>query len=166
MTDFNYLGSIINESGKLDRELDNRTGKAGKVCAQLYKTIIISTQEVSQRTKLVVYNTVFRPTLFYGSESWVRSKGLIKTLEVADMRVVRGISGKNKWMQWQYRISNADITAELGISYGGTKFDENILRWFGHVCRMSEDRIPRQMMYSKVAGRRPRGRPRGEVGSS
>ena len=75
-------------------------------------------------------------------------------------------------MQWQDRISNADIRAELGISYVGIKFDENILRWFGHVCLMSEDRIRRQMMYSKVAGRRPRGRSRvrwidgGEVGSS
>ncbi|MBJ5627121.1 hypothetical protein JGG67_23160 [Salmonella enterica subsp. enterica serovar Derby] len=98
--DFSYLGTVISGDGKLDRELDNRICKAGKVCSQLYKTIF-SKKEVSQKTKLSVYNAVFRPTLFYGSESWVRNKGLIRRLEVADMRVLRGISGKNRWVQWK-----------------------------------------------------------------
>ena len=97
--DFNYLGSVFCDSEKVDKELDSRIGKAGKVTCQLYKTIF-SKREVSQRTKLAVYNAVFRPTLFYSSESWVHSKGHVRRLEMSDMRVLRGISGKNRWIQW------------------------------------------------------------------
>ena len=76
------------------------------------------------------------------------------------MRVLRGISGKNRWIQWQDRISNADIRAELGVTSVGRKLDENVLRWFGHVSRMEAERLPRRMLYAKVPGHRPRGRPR------
>ncbi|MBJ5445229.1 hypothetical protein JGG59_23660 [Salmonella enterica subsp. enterica serovar Derby] len=106
--DFSYLGTIISGNGRLDRELDNRICKAGTICSQLCKTIF-SKKEVSQKTKLSVYNAVFRPTLFYGRESWVHSKGLVRRLEVAEMRVLRGISGENGWVQWQDRINNSDI---------------------------------------------------------
>ncbi|MBJ5510278.1 reverse transcriptase family protein [Salmonella enterica subsp. enterica serovar Meleagridis] len=49
--DFSYLGTVISGDGRLDRELDNRICKAGKVCSQLYKTIF-SKEEVSQKTML------------------------------------------------------------------------------------------------------------------
>ncbi|MBJ5664446.1 hypothetical protein JGG94_23050 [Salmonella enterica subsp. enterica serovar Infantis] len=137
--DFSYLGTVISGNGKPDRELDNRICKAGKVCRQLYKTVF-SKEEVSQQAKLSVYNVVFRPILFYGSESWVRSKDLIRTLEVADMRALSGISGENRWLQWQDRISNSDIRAELGTNAVGDKLDESILRWFGHLCNMEDGR--------------------------
>ena len=72
VSNFKYLGVIIDESGRLDKELDNRIGKAGKVSSQLYKAIF-SKKEVSRKAKLSVHNAVFRPTLFYGSETWVRN---------------------------------------------------------------------------------------------
>lgn len=36
---FIYLGSVIGECGKLDRELNGKIGKARKVCDCLYKTV-------------------------------------------------------------------------------------------------------------------------------
>ena len=74
--------------------------------------------------------------------------------------MLRGIAGKNRWIQWQNRISNADIISDLGTSSVEDKVDENILRWFSHVYRMGEERIPKHMLDHKVCGRRPRGRPR------
>ena len=76
------------------------------------------------------------------------------------MWVLIGIAGKNRWVQWQEQISNADIISDLGTSSVEDKVDENILRWFGHVCCMEEERIPKHMLDHKVCGRRPRGRPR------
>jgi hypothetical protein len=34
------------------------------------------------------------------------------------------------------------------------------LRWFGHVQRMEEDRIPQRVLYMNLETTRPRGRPR------
>jgi len=36
----------------------------------------------------------------------------------------------------------------------------NILRWFGHVQRMEENRIPRRVLYMNLGTMRLRGRPR------
>jgi hypothetical protein len=34
------------------------------------------------------------------------------------------------------------------------------LRWFGHVQRMDENRIPKRVLYMNLGSTRPRGRPR------
>ena len=73
VSQFTYLGTIFSENGRLDTEIDSRISKAGSVGSQLNR-FIWNKKEVSQKTKLAVYNSVFNPILTYGSESWVRNK--------------------------------------------------------------------------------------------
>ena len=40
------------------------------------------------------------------------------------------------------------------------RVDQSVLRWFGHVERMEENRMVKRVMEAEVGGRRPRGRPK------
>ena len=95
---FTYLGTIFSEDGKLDAEIQSRTNKANAVGFQLSRCFF-NKKEVSERTKLVVYNSIFRPVLTYGCESWIRNRSIDQRLETTDMRVLRRISGVNRWLQ-------------------------------------------------------------------
>ena len=159
VSSFSYLGCIISEDGKLDKEIDSRIAKANAVSCQLRNTLF-SKKEVSTKTKLSVHRAIFRPIITYGSESWVDTNSIIQKLEVADMRVLRMISGIRRWDQWQDNISNDDIRDKLGVIDIDEAARQSRLRWWGHVQRMGDDRLPKQILESCVGGKRGRGRPR------
>ena len=41
-----------------------------------------------------------------------------------------------------------------------SRADQRVLRWFGHVERIYENRMARRVLMAEVSGRRVRGRPR------
>ena len=159
VSSFSYLGCIISEDGKLDKEFDSRIAKANAVSSQLRNTLF-SKKEVSTKTKLSIHRAIFRPIITYGSESWVDTNSSIQKLEVADMRVLRMVSGIRRWDQWQDNISNDDIRGKLGVNDIDETARQSRLRWWGHVQRMGEDRLPKQIFESSVGGKRGKGRPR------
>ena len=53
------------------------------------------------------------------------------------------------------RIHNEEVHGMAGI---GMK--KNVLSWFGHVERMSDERMAKKIYDGKVSGKRGRGRPR------
>ena len=59
------------------------------------------------------------------------------------------------------RVTNVDIRrrSELGVSIG-TKVEKNILRWFGHVERMTDTQLVKKVYKSTMDGDRRRGKPR------
>jgi hypothetical protein len=66
---FKYLGANISQNRRIDLEVNNRISAAGP----LYHAIsggFTGKREVSKKTKLTVYQTVYLPTLTYSAESW------------------------------------------------------------------------------------------------
>ncbi|XP_067001635.2 LINE-1 retrotransposable element ORF2 protein isoform X1 [Anabrus simplex] len=156
---FKYLGCVFSQDGNIVSEIESRCRKANAVSSQLRSTVFCK-KEVSSQTKLSLHRSVFRPTLLYGSESWVDSGYLIHKLEVTDMKVARMIAGTNRWEQWQEGTRNEEIKANLGMNSMDEAVRINRLRWWGHVRRMEEDWLPRRIMDSVMEGKRSRGRPR------
>ena len=76
------------------------------------------------------------------------------------MKVARMIAGTNRWEQWQEGVHNEEIKEKLGMNTIDGAVRANRLRWWGHVTRMGEARLPKRLMGSAVEGRRSRGRPR------
>ncbi|XP_031639874.1 uncharacterized protein LOC116351868, partial [Contarinia nasturtii] len=87
VSQFKYLGCIFSEDGKFDKEFEQRRMNGNKVVAQL-RSHVFNKRELSKETKLLIHQSIFRPTILYGSESWVDSQNLIHGLELADMKVL------------------------------------------------------------------------------
>lgn len=72
------------------------------------------------------------------------------------MRCLRRLLG----ITWQDRITNAEVLSRAGLPSMYAMLTQRRLHWLGHVCRMDDGRIPKDVMYGEPAtGTRPTGRP-------
>src|SRR5687768_7030901 len=66
ISEFKYLGTIFSEDGKLVREFEERREMGNAVASHVFNK-----KKLSSDTKLAIHSSIFRPTVLYGSESWV-----------------------------------------------------------------------------------------------
>ena len=147
---FEYLGTIINSKGKIDMEINHRINKANQIYYQINQTLI-GKKEINNVTKMRIYNTVYLPTLLYGSESWKILSKHESRITSTEMKYLRKCIGKTR----RDKIRNT-LNQEPAIK----RIETNALRWFGHINRMDESRKPKQIWEARVEGSRGRGRPR------
>ena len=80
----------------------------------------------------------------------------LKKLNVFEIKCLRGMTGASQLD----RIKNEVVRARTGVRRElATKVDMNVLRWFGHVERMDNERLLKKVMNARVDGRSARGRP-------
>lgn len=72
VTEFKYLGSIINETGLFGKEIEHRLVTANKCYYSLHK--LLSSKLLSRLSKLRCYKTIILPTLLYCCETWILTK--------------------------------------------------------------------------------------------
>ena len=58
------------------------------------------------------------------------------------------------------KVRSSEIGKSLNIEPLLLRIERSQLRWFGHVSRMCQERLPKQALFAKANGRRPVGRPR------
>ena len=97
------------------------------------------------------------PTVMDGSEAFgmeVTDRQKLNEFEMKCLRIMTGVSRLD-------RVRNEVARVRVGVRRELTaRVDMNVLRWFGHVERMDNDRLLKKVMNAKVAGRSARGRPR------
>ena len=152
---YKYLGVVISSNCSLKEEINQRISKATKVYGQLGNTFI-SKRELTTKTKMSIYNSIYCPTLIYGSESWTLNSSDKSRLQAAEMKFLRRSVGKTR----RDKIRNTRIRDEVNAESLENKIERNQLRWFGHVNRMKESRIPKQILECRHQGKLPRGRPK------
>ena len=92
---YKYLGTIFSGNGKINEESRNRIKLATNVYYQLNRTVI-GKPEVSRKTKLQIYNTIYTPILLYGSESWPTNTKINKQIEATEMKYIRRVVNKTR----------------------------------------------------------------------
>ena len=104
-----------------------------------------------------VYKTVVRPAMMYGAETWAVKKAQGKKLDVAEMRMLRWMSGVTK----MDRIRNERIRGTTKVGEISKKVQESRLKWYGHVLRREDECVGKRVMAMEVPGKkRRRGRPK------
>nr|XP_018916932.1 PREDICTED: uncharacterized protein LOC109043975 [Bemisia tabaci] len=138
----------------MDQAIKDRNLQGRKAIAMLNR--ILWDQSISKEKKRMIYNTIIKSILTYGSEEWPmkeRTKKILKATEMDFWRRSAGISRRDHVRNERVReIMNAEqnIVHEIMTEQ---------LVWYGHVQRMADDRLPKKVLDWVPPGRRRRGRP-------
>ena len=83
---------------------------------------------IALRVNWKVYKTVVRPGTMYRAETWAVKKAQEKKLDVAEMRMLRWMSGVTKLD----RIRNEITRGTTKVGEISKKVQESRLTWYGH----------------------------------
>ena len=152
---FTYLGSTIESNLSLDAEINTRIAKAAAVMSKLNRRVW-QNNNLTQMTKLCVYQACVLSTLLYSSEAWTTYTRQEKKLNSFHLRCLRCILD----ISWQDKITNTEVLQRASSFSMYTLLSQRRLRRLGHVHRMANGRIPKDMLYGElVTGTRTVGRP-------
>ena len=150
---FTYLGSVLASDCTLTSEVHRRIGLASAAFGKLSRRVF-KNHNLSLQTKRAVYQSVCLSILLFGCEAWALYRPQFRKLEAFHGTCVQEILG----VKWYDRVPRAESRRRLGIPSLEEIILKRQLRWFGHVVRMPEDRLPRQVLYGELGdGKRSAG---------
>jgi hypothetical protein len=153
VSEYKYLGSYVQEGGEIERDVNNRI-QAGWAKWREASGVLCD-RRVPMKLKGKFYATVVRPVMLYASECWALKKREEQKIQVAEMRMLRLMSGVTR----QDRIRNEYVRSSLGVDNVCDKLAVNRLRWFGHVVRKDEGDVVKRVWRMNVGDKMTRGRP-------
>ena len=96
MKKFRYLGSMLAEDGELDAEVDLRIQASWKNWRKL--SGVLCNRRLSSRLKGMIFKTVVRPAMTYGTETWDNQEiTQEENGHVAEMKMLRWVQGVTRW---------------------------------------------------------------------
>ena len=102
------------------------------------------------------YKVVARPSLLYGSETWLTTKRDMTRLEAAEMRFIRSVKGYTRLDKIRSEVIRKELETS-GIQDVRSKHKQN---WINHLERMDNTRLPKHGLNYNPRGRRDGERPR------
>ncbi|XP_030761386.1 uncharacterized protein LOC115886399 [Sitophilus oryzae] len=115
------MRKLSSETTRVDKQLDNSTVFYG-----------------IRRYQHKIYNSIIKSIISYGSKVWP-----LKELEAIEMDFWRRAAGKSKLD----RVRNEKNQNIMGVKHRITEdIKINQLRWYGHVQRMEESKIPKKIL--------------------
>ena len=149
---FQYLGSTTTDTLSLDVQLRKCIGKASTPLSKR----VWENKHLTIPTKINVYKACVISTVLYGSESWTAYPTQEQKLHVFHLRCLHRILG----ITWQDKVWNNDVLLIAGVPSMFTLPCQHCLCWLGHVHRMEDGHIPKDLLYGELAtGARCRGHP-------
>ena len=153
---FVYLGSMISRDATLDAEIHQRIEKASSAFGRLDNRVW-SDRGITINTKLSVYEACVLTVLLYASETWTTYCRHIKVLERFHQNCLRRILG----IKWDSFTPDTDVLQKAKTSSIEKRIVQSQMRWTGHMVRMEDSRLPKQLSYGGLTtGTRPNLKPK------
>ena len=152
VVDFKYLGSVVANDVSMEPEIKSRLSKGWQKWRSL--TGVLCDKNMPIKLKGKVHRTVVRPVMMYSSETWALRKKDENTLDTAEMKMLRWITGVTK----MDKIKNEVTRGKMKVRKISEKITEGRLRWFGHVERRGPEYCAKLTDDVNLEGKRQRGR--------
>ena len=145
---FKLLGFVLDESGTDEAECSGRR-VAGAIRS------LVNARSLQLECVKVVHESLIVPVLTYGSEAMIwrgKKRSRIRDVQMVNLRGSLGIRKMDK-------VPNARVRQLCGVRKGmDEKIDEGVLRWFGHMERIENNRIAKRVYVGECTGSRSVGR--------
>ena len=142
---FTYLGSTLSRNVTIDDEVQCRLAKASAAFGRLSQQVW-NRRGIRLETKIKVYRAAVLTTLLYGSESWTVYSRHSRKLNHFHTTCLRRILG----IKWQDRVPDTEVLEKAGLPSIITILMQTQLRWAGHVARMPDYRLPKQLLFGEL----------------
>lgn len=158
VSQFTYLGSVVSSTNRVSLEVSQRIVKANRCYFGLRRHLRSS--DLTRQTKCLLYKTLIRPVLTYGSETWTLTSSEEKEVAVFERKILRRIFGAVREGDHWRRRYNREVYELFGEPDITRIIKLGRLRWAGHVARMPDGEVPRKLLEEVLDRPRSRGRPR------
>ena len=148
---FVYLGSTVSRDGSLDAEICLRIQRASTAFGA-QETRLWCDRGISVKTKISVYSTCVLSVLLYSSECWTTQHRHQRQLERFHQKCLRRVLH----VKWQSITPDTDILKKAECLSIEAMVIRIGLCWAGHVVRMEDVRLPKQLFYGELkTGKHP-----------
>ena len=146
---FRYLGVAFTSEGRQDKELDTRIGKASAILRALHYSVVMK-QELSKKPKVLIFQTVFVPIFTYGHECWVMTERMQSKVQASEMKFLQRIEEVTLFN----KVRSSEIRKTLNLEPLLLRIERSQLRWFNHVSRIPQERLPKKALLAKANAKR------------
>jgi len=149
----------VNSDNSIEEEIRTRITLGNKVYHA--NQFLFKIRLVSKKLKMKLYWSIIRPIATYACETRVLKETIKNKLMVFERKVLRKIFGPTRERDGTWRIKTNDELDKLIrhkniINY----IKAHRLSWFGHLHRMSEERMVKKVYKWKPMLTKPLGRPK------
>ena len=150
---FTYLGSRLSRNVVIDNEVNARLAKVSAAFGRLHKNVW-NRRGITTKTKIKAYRAIVLTTLLYccGTRTvYQRHARKLNHFHTTCLRKRLGI-------KWQGKIPDTEVLTRADQPSIYTILMQSQLRWAGHVARMSDESLPKKLLFGELQqGKRSQG---------
>ena len=146
------MGIEFAKNGSWDSHIQKVINNGKKKRNQLHR--FLSNRNISTVARSLLFVSVLRPTLEYGSEVWAGNKQQTASLESIQLGAAKKILGCS------CNTCNEAVRGEIGLESLKGRRDRCKLKWWYKVNNLDTERYPRLLLDSKWEVKLCRGRQR------
>ena len=148
---------MITWNDDCSKEIKSRIGKANGAVTKLHKTW--NRKGIRLETKLKLLIACVFSVLLYACETWTIKRRDQEAINVFETRCYRRLLK----IHVTQKVTNSEFKRRLGVEVDiFQRLMERKMNFFGHACRMSDDRLIKTVIFGEMEGTNRRGRPRRE----